>query len=92
MQDMIKEIVDMDRKAREITDAAQLEKVNSEKEVAERRERIREESLARARKRIALNEPPLRRNGKVKLRETRHFHNAWTPYMKRKATNGYEPS
>ena len=34
MQDMIKEIVDMDRKAREITDAAQLEKVNSEKEVA----------------------------------------------------------
>ena len=32
MQDMIKEIVDMDRKAREITDAAQLEKVNSEKE------------------------------------------------------------
>ena len=43
MQDMIKEIVDMDRKAREITDAAQLEKVNSEKEVAERRERIREE-------------------------------------------------
>ena len=27
MQDMIKEIVDMDRKAREITDAAQLEKV-----------------------------------------------------------------
>ena len=31
MQDMIKEIVDMDRKAREITDAAQLEKVNSEK-------------------------------------------------------------
>ena len=53
MQDMIKEIVDMDRKAREITDAAQLEKVNSEKEVAERRE----EYLARARKRIALNEP-----------------------------------
>lgn len=57
MQNMIKEIVDMDRKAREITDAAQLEKVNSEKEVADRRERIREEYLARARKRIALNEP-----------------------------------
>ena len=96
MQDMIKEIVDMDRKAREITDAAQLEKVNSEKEVAERRERIREEYLARARKRIALNEPQERaaaeEEWKVKLRETRHFHNAWTPYMKRKATNGYEPS
>ena len=43
MQDMIKEIVDMDRKAREITDAAQLDKVNSENEVAARRERIGDE-------------------------------------------------
>ncbi len=57
MQDMVKQIVEMDRKAREITDAAQLEKVNSEKEVAKKREEIREEYLERARKRIALNEP-----------------------------------
>ena len=57
MQNMIKEIVDMDRKAREITDAAQLEKVNSEKEITARREDIREQFLARARKRITLNEP-----------------------------------
>ena len=57
MQDMVKQIVDMDRKAREITDAAQLEKVNSEKEVAQKREEIRTEYLERARKRISLNEP-----------------------------------
>jgi predicted ABC-class ATPase len=57
MQDMVKQIVDMDRKAREITDAAQLEKVNSEKEVAQKREEIRAEYLERARKRISLNEP-----------------------------------
>lgn len=57
MQNLIKEIVDMDRKAREITDAAQLEKVNSEKEVTEKREQIRAEYLERARKRIAMNEP-----------------------------------
>ena len=57
MQNMIKQIVDMDRKAREITDAAQLEKVNSEKEVAEKREEIRKNYLERARRRIALNEP-----------------------------------
>ncbi|HEX3037930.1 MAG TPA: hypothetical protein VHO94_02935 [Oscillospiraceae bacterium] len=57
MQDMVKQIVDMDRKAREITDAAQLEKVNSEKEVAQKREEIRSEYLERARKRISLNEP-----------------------------------
>lgn len=57
MKDMVKQIVDMDRKAREITDATQLEKVNSEKEVAQKREEIRAEYLERARKRIALNEP-----------------------------------
>nr|WP_319488316.1 hypothetical protein [uncultured Caproiciproducens sp.] len=57
MQDLIKQIVEMDRKAREITDAAQLEKVSSEKEVATRREQIRSDYLERARKRIVLNEP-----------------------------------
>ena len=57
MQNMIKEIVDMDRRAREITEAAQQEKINSEKEVAEKREQIREEYLTKARERIALNEP-----------------------------------
>ncbi len=57
MQDLIKQIVDMDRKAREITDAAQLEKVSSEKEILQKREQIRSEYLERARKRIAINEP-----------------------------------
>ena len=57
MQDMVKQIVDMDRKAREITDAAQLDKINSEKEVQEKRVEIREQYLAKARPRIALNEP-----------------------------------
>lgn len=57
MQDLIKQIVDMDRKAREITDAAQMEKISSEKEVVERREQIRSDYLERARKRIAINEP-----------------------------------
>jgi hypothetical protein len=57
MQDLLKQIVDMDRKAREITDAAQMEKINSEKELVGKREQIRNEYLERARKRIALNEP-----------------------------------
>lgn len=57
MQDLLKQIVDTDRKAREITDAAQLEKINSEKEIGEKREQIRSEYLERARKRIAMNEP-----------------------------------
>ena len=57
MQDLVKQIVDMDRKAREITDAAQLEKVSSAKEIAERRGQIRNDYLDRARKRISINEP-----------------------------------
>lgn len=57
MQDMVKQIVDMDRKAREITDAAQMDKINSEKEVQAKREEIREQYLEKARARIALNEP-----------------------------------
>lgn len=57
MQNMVKQIVDMDKKAREITDAAQLEKVQTEKDIVKRREDIRNEYLERARRRIALNEP-----------------------------------
>ena len=38
MKDMVKEIVDMDRKAREIMDEAQQEKLDSEKEISQMRE------------------------------------------------------
>ena len=57
MQDLMKQIIEMDKEARDITDAAQLEKVNSEKEVAEKREQIRKDYLDRARQSIARNEP-----------------------------------
>lgn len=57
MQDLMKQIVNLDREARGITDAAQREKVDSEKEVAQKREQIRKEYLEEARKRIATNEP-----------------------------------
>lgn len=57
MQNLMKQIVDMDREARSITDSAQKEKVDSEKEVAERREEIRKKYLEEARERVAENEP-----------------------------------
>ncbi|WOC33284.1 MULTISPECIES: hypothetical protein [Caproicibacterium] len=57
MKDMIKEIVDIDHEAQQITDAAQMKKLNSAEEVAKRREEIRNQYLARARKRIEKNEP-----------------------------------
>ena len=55
MQDMIKKIVDMDEKAQEITEEAKRSKALSAQEIAETKERIRENYLARARKRIVLN-------------------------------------
>lgn len=55
MQDMIKKIVDMDEKAQEITEEAKRSKALSAQEIAETKERIRENYLARARKRIELN-------------------------------------
>ncbi len=57
MQNLMKQIVEMDRKAREITDSAQKEKVDSEKEVTERREEIRKKYLEEAKQRVAENEP-----------------------------------
>lgn len=55
MEDMIKRIIDMDKKAREITDSAQKEKLQSEQEIARRALQLREEYLERARRRIQIN-------------------------------------
>lgn len=55
MQDMIKKIVDMDEKAQEITEEAKRNKALSAQEIAEKKEQLRENYLARARKRIELN-------------------------------------
>ena len=55
VQDIIKQIVDMDRKAREATEAMNKERVNSEREVAERRVALRAEYLEQARQTIPQN-------------------------------------
>lgn len=55
MEAMIKRIIDMDKKAREITEAAQREKLDSEKEIAENAKKLREEYLEKARRRIQVN-------------------------------------
>lgn len=55
MENMIKRIIDMDKKAREITETAQREKLESEKEIVVKAAQLREEYLARARRRIQIN-------------------------------------
>lgn len=56
MQDMLSKIVDMDEKARELTDQAEQIKVDSQKEIAKAKEEIYSKYISRARKRIELNE------------------------------------
>ena len=57
MKDTIKQIVEMDRHAREITETAHKERVHSEQEIAKRCEELRHSYLERAKHRIAVNEP-----------------------------------
>lgn len=57
MQNLLKQIVEMDRKAREITDSAEQKKADTEKEIVERKEEIRRNYLEKARARITENEP-----------------------------------
>lgn len=57
MQDLMKQIVELDRQAREITDSAQKEKVDSEKELVKKREQLRNDYLEQARKKLSENEP-----------------------------------
>lgn len=56
MENMIKRIIDMDQKAREITESAQKEKLESEKEIAEKAKQLRADYLERARRRIQVND------------------------------------
>ena len=56
MQDMIAQIVEMDEKARRMTEQAQQDKLHAEQEIAKRREQIEKEYLERARDRLEKNE------------------------------------
>ncbi len=55
MPDIIKQIIDVDRKAQETTEAAQREKLTCEQEIEEKVKALREEYLQKARRRIQIN-------------------------------------
>lgn len=56
MKNMIEQIVEMDQQAQQITADAQRRKVQSGQEIQQLREKIQEEYLQRARKRLKTNE------------------------------------
>ena len=56
MEDMLAKIVEMDEKARELTEEANKEKVSSEADIAKAKEDVYNNYIEKARKRIAKNE------------------------------------
>ena len=68
-KDTIKQIIEMDRKAREITEAARQEELDSEKEIRSRCEEIRKNYLEKARKRLSINEQEERAAAEAQWKE-----------------------
>lgn len=56
MEDMIARIVEMDKKARDMTKQAQQSKLDYENQIIAKRESIKTDFLERAKKRIAINQ------------------------------------
>ena len=55
MEDMISKIIDMDKKARDMTNAARQSKIDHEKEIIRTKEKIKNDYLERANERIKIN-------------------------------------
>ncbi len=92
MQDIVKQIVDMDRKAREITAAVEQDRLNSEKEIAQKRVELRAEYLAKARGLFLLVNPrnalPLKKSGRLLRKNMQIYHENWTSFTAKRVTNG----
>lgn len=67
MEDMIAKIVEMDKKARELNDKAQKTKVDYENQIILKKEKIKNDYLERAKKRIAINQQTAQKRADEKL-------------------------
>lgn len=74
MQDMIAKIVEMDEKAREMTAQAQREKAMSEQDIAQAKEKIYNDFIERARRRIKINEETERKAAEENWKKTEAQH------------------
>lgn len=73
---MIAKIVEMDKKARDMTEEAQKDKLDFEKKVIEKKEKIKSEYLERAKKRIAINQESVQKKSDTELRLVEERNNA----------------
>jgi hypothetical protein len=67
LEDMISKILDMDKKARDLTDAAVQSKVDYEKEIIRTKEKIKNDYLERANERIKINTRSAQKDADEKL-------------------------
>lgn len=76
MEDMIAKIVEMDKKARELNEKAQKNKIDYEHNVVLTKEKIKNDYLERAKKRIAINQQTARKRADERLAGIREKNNA----------------
>ncbi len=68
MEDMIAKIIDMDKKARNLTDEAQKSKISYENEILKTKEKIKNDYLARAKDRIEINKQTAQKKADAQLK------------------------
>lgn len=68
MEDMISKIIEMDKKARDMTDAAKKSKIDHEQQIIQTREKIKNDYLERAKKRIAVNQQTAKKKADEELK------------------------
>lgn len=69
MEDMIARIVEMDKKARDMTEQAQKNKLDYENQIIAKRESIKTDFLERAKKRIAINREAAQKKADTTLQQ-----------------------
>ena len=69
MEDMIAKIIDMDKKARNLTDEAQKSKISYENEILKTKEKIKNDYLDRAKERIEINKQTAQKKADTQLKE-----------------------
>ena len=69
MENMIAKIIDMDKKARDLTDEAQRSKISYENEILKKKEKIKNDYLDRAKERIEINKQTAQKKADTQLKE-----------------------
>lgn len=74
MQDMIKKVVDMDKKARELEEQAQQEKISIKEEIEAQKKKVYDDYLEKARIRARKNDEIEQKSAEEQLQKSRERH------------------